>query len=243
MITATKSLSTESMAKIMEGKENEYSLLYFPFHGVVPALRAMLAMSGAKVTFTQPDDWPVEKKQTQFGHMPVLYETDPTSNQTLEMSELSALELYIGQKYGFLGANPFEHQQILACNSSAQALFDKFVIMVIRAPTPELRATLKEVFVSTQIGEWAEFHERLLQANGANGHYVGSEHVSLADLKTATVVEVMRKLSGETFISKEKTPAILEVCEKVEADERYQKWKASDDWKLFTETTKKRFGL
>lgn len=55
MIEATKNLSTEAMSKILEGKNNEYSLLYFPFHGVVPALRAMLAMSDAKVTFTQPD--------------------------------------------------------------------------------------------------------------------------------------------------------------------------------------------
>jgi hypothetical protein len=55
MITATKNLSTEAMSKILEGKNNEYSLLYFPFHGVVAALRAMLAMSGANVTFIQPN--------------------------------------------------------------------------------------------------------------------------------------------------------------------------------------------
>jgi hypothetical protein len=47
MITATKSLSTETMHTIFEGENKEYSLLYFPFHGVVGALRAILALSGA----------------------------------------------------------------------------------------------------------------------------------------------------------------------------------------------------
>ncbi|KAF9153792.1 hypothetical protein BG015_002616 [Linnemannia schmuckeri] len=247
MITATKNLSTETMSKILEGKNNEYSLLYFPFHGVVPALRAMLAMSGAKVTFIQPDDWPVEKKETQFGHMPILYETNPSTNQTLELTELSVLEEHIGQKYNFLGSNSWEANQILTYNSSTQSLFDKFVTLVIRATSPELRAQMMETFVNGFIGEWAEFHERALQANvtsgiAKSGHYVG-EKVSLADLKTAAVAVVMMKLSGDKFISEEKTPGILKVCGTVEADERYQKWKASDDMKLFDEVTKKRFGL
>ncbi|KAH7032462.1 hypothetical protein BKA57DRAFT_510691 [Linnemannia elongata] len=247
MIEATKNLSTEAMSKILEGKNNEYSLLYFPFHGVVPALRAMLAMSDAKVTFTQPDDWPVEKKQTQFGHMPILYETDPITNQTLALTELSVLEEYIGRKYNFLGSNAYETNQILTFNSSTQSLFDKFVTLVVRTADPEIRAKMMETFLTSFIGEWAEFHERALQANVAagiakTGHYVG-EKISLADLKTATVVTVMTKLSGDKFISEEKTPAIMEVCKTVEADERYKKWRASDDVKLFNEVTKQRFNL
>ncbi|KAF9902039.1 hypothetical protein EC991_005395 [Linnemannia zychae] len=242
MITATADLSSDAKSKILEGMNNEYSLLYFPFHGVVPALRAMLAMSGAKVTFIHPDDWPVEKKQTQFGHMPILYETDPSTNQTLELTELSVLEQYIAQKYGFLGSNAWESNQILAFNSATQSLFDKFVTSVIRAPTPELRTQMREVFVNSYIGEWVEFHERALQSSGATGYYIGDK-VSLADLKAATVTEVMRKISGDKFISEEKTPGLLKVCETVEKDERYQQWKASEDYKLFTATTKKTFGL
>ncbi|KAF9543261.1 hypothetical protein EC957_001061 [Mortierella hygrophila] len=247
MIEATKNLSTAAMSKILEGKNNEYSLLYFPFHGVVPALRAMLAMSGAKVTFTQPDDWPVEKKETQFGHMPILYETDPTTNQTLSLTELSVLEEYIGRKYNFLGSNSYEANQILAYNSSTQSLFDKFVTLVVRTADPDLRAKMMETFVNGFIGEWAEFHERALQANVAAGiakmgHYVGEE-VSLADLKTAAAAMVMMKVSGDKFISEEKTPAMIEVCKAVGADERYKKWNASEDMKLFNEVTKKRFSL
>ncbi|KAG0208015.1 hypothetical protein BGX28_000903, partial [Mortierella sp. GBA30] len=55
VLTATKNLSTEAMSKISQANDNEYTMLYYPFHGVVPALRAMLAMSGAKYTFAHPE--------------------------------------------------------------------------------------------------------------------------------------------------------------------------------------------
>ena len=191
----------------------------------------------------------MEKKETQFGHMPILYETDPTTNQTLSLSELSVLEEHIGRKHNFLGSNSYEANQILAYNSSTQSLFDKFVTMVIRATDSDLRAKMMETFVNGNgfIGEWAEFHERALQANVAAGiakmgHYVGEE-VSLADLKTAAVAVVMMKISGDKYISEEKTPGVMEVCKAVEADERYKKWKASEDMKLFNEVAKQRFSL
>lgn len=187
----------------------------------------------------------MEKKETQFGHMPILYVTDPATKQTLELTELSVLEEYIGRKYNFLGSNAWESNQILAYNSATQSLLDKFVTLVVRAD-PEIVARMKETFVNGFIGEWAEYHERNLQANVARGiskqgYYMGDK-LSLADLKTATVVPAMRNLSGDKFISEEKTPGIMKVCEMVEADERYKTWKASDDMKLFMEVTKKHFG-
>lgn len=54
MVTPSKDISTETMAQIAKSKDNKYELLYFPFHGVLPALRAMFAMSGADYTFTHP---------------------------------------------------------------------------------------------------------------------------------------------------------------------------------------------
>ena len=55
MIVATKNLTTEQMAKISESKDNEYALLYYPFHGVVSAARVMLAISDVKYKFTHPE--------------------------------------------------------------------------------------------------------------------------------------------------------------------------------------------
>lgn len=55
VLAATKNLSTEAMSKFSQAKDNHFQLLYFPFHGVVSALRTMLAISGAKYTFAHPE--------------------------------------------------------------------------------------------------------------------------------------------------------------------------------------------
>jgi hypothetical protein len=54
MVTPSKDISTETMSQIARSKDNKYELLYFPFHGVVTALRAMFAISDANYTFTHP---------------------------------------------------------------------------------------------------------------------------------------------------------------------------------------------
>src|SRR5690554_3824071 len=54
MLTPTKNLSTETMSKLAQAKDNKYTLLYLPFHGVVTALRAMFVMSDAEYTFIHP---------------------------------------------------------------------------------------------------------------------------------------------------------------------------------------------
>lgn len=55
MITATKGLSTERMSQVAMSKDNKYHLLYFPFHGAVTGLRAMIVMSGAEYSFIHPE--------------------------------------------------------------------------------------------------------------------------------------------------------------------------------------------
>ncbi|KAF9184013.1 hypothetical protein BGZ51_003629 [Haplosporangium sp. Z 767] len=236
----TKNLSTDAMSKLSQAKDNQYTMLYFPFHGVVPALRAILAMSGEKYTFTHPEDWAVEKQQTPFGHMPVLYETTATG-ETLELAELSVIEFYLATKFGFMGSNTWEDQLIRSYTNSTQSLFDNFVVSVIRAPK-ELQKQMKELFVEKQIPAWAEYHERALKANGANGHYIGDQ-LTFADIKTGTVLGVMMTLSGDNCITKEKTPGLLAVYEMLEKHPKYVDWKTSDQWKMYTEMSLKVFGL
>ncbi|KAF9127169.1 hypothetical protein BGW39_006066 [Mortierella sp. 14UC] len=233
MVTPSKDISTETMSQIAKSKDNKYELLYFPFHGVLPALRAMLAMSGANYTFTHPDDWTKEKSSTPFGSLPVLYETCPTSGLTLELAELSAIETYIGDKYDWMGNNLWERAQILMYHSSTQAVFDKLVTTVIRAPK-ENKDRMMEIYLEKILPEWVETHERTLQAKGCTGHYVGDK-LSLADLKTATTFDNLISISGDKFISREKTPAIMAVYDAVEKTPKYAAWKASPEWKAYSD--------
>ncbi|KAG0257155.1 hypothetical protein BG011_004139 [Mortierella polycephala] len=240
IVPVTKNLSTDTMSKLSQAKDNQYTMLYFPFHGVVPALRAILAMSGEKYTFIHPEDWAVEKHQTPFGHMPVLYETAATG-ETLELGELSVIEFYLATKFGLMGSNTWEDQLIRSYTSSTESLFDKFVMSAVRTPK-EFQKQMTELFVEKQIPEWAEYHERILRANGTNGHYIGDQ-LTFADIKTGTVLGVMIALSGDNYITKEKTPGLLAVYEMLEKHPKYAAWKASDQWKEYAETSRKVFGL
>ncbi|GJJ67874.1 hypothetical protein EMPS_00220 [Entomortierella parvispora] len=238
MSVATKNLTTEQMTKISQGKGNEYTLLYYPFHGVCATVRAMLAMSDLKHKFTHPTDWPSQKEHTPFGHMPVLYETSPATGETIELAELSAIEFYLGQKLGLVGSNAWEENLIRSYVSSSQTLFDKFVVTVLRSPK-ELQPQMKELFMKL-IPEWATFHEKILQANGANGHYIGDK-LTVADIKTVTVIDVMMVTSQDMFITREKTPALLAVKDSLEKNEKYTAWKSSEDYKACTEATRALF--
>jgi len=105
--------------------------------------------------------------------MPVLYETSPTG-ETLELAELSVLEYYIGQKYGWVGDNFWENNLVKMYHSSTQSLYDKLVTTVVRAPK-EHYDQMMDIYVSSILPEWIKYHERHLQANGSNGHYVGDK--------------------------------------------------------------------
>ncbi|KAG0257154.1 hypothetical protein BG011_004138 [Mortierella polycephala] len=236
MLTPAKNLSTETMSKLAQAKGNKYTLLYLPFHGVVTALRAMIVMSDAEYTFIHPDNWKEEKTMTPFGSMPVLYETSQTG-ETLELAELSVLEYYIGQKYGWVGGNFWENNLVKMYHSSTQSLYDKLVTTVVRAPK-EHYDQMMDIYVSSILPEWIKYHEQHLQANGSNGHYVGDK-LTIADFKTASILDNLFTLTGERYISREKTPGIMAVYDNLEKQPKYAAWKASEAWKLYDELNKK----
>ncbi|KAF9204312.1 hypothetical protein BGZ49_005437 [Haplosporangium sp. Z 27] len=237
---ATKGLTTEAMSSISKAKDNEYTLLYFPFHGYSVAIRAILAMYAEKYSFAHPEDWPSLKASTPFGHLPILYETS-VNGETLELAEINVIETYLGRKFDIVGSNDWEEQLIRSYFNSTQALFDKLVVTVLRAPK-ELQAQMLQLFVEKQIPEWALFHERALKNNGSNGHYVGDK-VSLADIKTAVVLDRMMQVSGDKFISREKTPAIMTLYDLIDQNPKYAAWKASDEYAAYTEATAKLFTI
>ncbi|KAF9128600.1 hypothetical protein BGW39_004896, partial [Mortierella sp. 14UC] len=69
-----------------------------------------------------------------------------------------------------------------------------------------------------------------LQANGANGHYVGNK-VTLADAKTDYVISMIKGVSGDELISESKTPAIWKVRQEMDKVEGVAVWKASEEYK------------
>lgn len=110
---------------------------------------------------------------TPFGAVPILYEVS-ASGETLELAELSAIEHYLGRKYGWMGDNLWENNLVEMYHSSSQAVFDKLVTTVVRAPKENYDQMMK-IYKTSILPEWVEFHERALKNNGSNGHYVGDK--------------------------------------------------------------------
>ncbi|KAF9584102.1 hypothetical protein BGW38_007580 [Lunasporangiospora selenospora] len=255
-IPATKNLSTLALAEALSAKDNKYQLLYFPFHGAVTCLRAMFSMSnldfesvystvnyvddviakkGFESMFPNRSEWTADKPLAPFGHLPILY-IETKSKEIIELAELSTIEFFIAEKMNLLGDNEMEKQLVSMYRSNTQALFDKLVTTVLRAPK-EHAAQMMEIFITTILPEWASYHERILQANGANGHYVGN-NLTLADFKTGTMIDNLVSISGELVISREKTPAIFAVYDNLEKNPKYAKWKASEEWKAYDSISK-----
>ncbi|KAF9995298.1 hypothetical protein BGZ80_007552 [Entomortierella chlamydospora] len=240
MVSNNSKLSTETMSQLAQAKDNQYKLMYFPFHGVVVALRAMFAMSGANYTLIHPEDWDVQKPTTPFGTLPVLYETTATG-EILELVELSVLEYYIGQKNGWVGDKLWENNLVKMYHSSSQAVFDKLIKTVARAPK-EIYDQMLEIYTTKILPEWAEYRERALKANGSNGHYVGDK-LTIADIKTAAIIDSFISLTGDRYITYEKTPAIMAVYNNLEKQPKYTTWKASEAWKAYDEMNKRLFNF
>ncbi|KAK3840982.1 MAG: hypothetical protein J3R72DRAFT_510707 [Linnemannia gamsii] len=94
----------------------------------------------------------------------------------------------------------------------------------------EVKAANKGPLITDHIVRWIKYHEEHLQANDANGHYVGDK-VTLADVKTEYVISMILGVSGEELVSESKTPAIWRVREEMGKIEGIDVWKALEEYK------------
>ncbi|KAF9404465.1 hypothetical protein BGZ76_006971 [Entomortierella beljakovae] len=117
--------------------------------------------------------------------------------------------------------------------SSTHTLITLLIHTVVQSPKEDVPAFLAR-FKKSNIPEWIKFHEKHLKENGSNGHYVGDQ-LSIADIKTASVIEHLIRLTGDdVLISEELTPAIMAVKTNLEKNPKYAEWRASEQYQEFT---------
>lgn len=115
-----------------------------------------------------------EKKTTLFGVLPNLFETTPTG-EVIEIAESDAIENYLSRKFNLLGNDPFDEMKIRAYCSSIQSASNFLLIKVAGIKDPEVKAAMRTQFIETIVPRFVTYHERHLEANGRNGHYVGDK--------------------------------------------------------------------
>ncbi|KAF9912947.1 hypothetical protein EC991_007561 [Linnemannia zychae] len=226
----TRSFFNENALK----QGNTFKVLYFNVHAMGSNVRAILAASGAEWECVFPKDWVNdEKKTTLFGVLPNLFETT-ASGETIEVAESEAIENYLCRKFNFLGEDAFDEMKIRAFSSSIQSLSNFLLIKVGAMKDPEVKADMRAQFIESIIPRFVTYHERHLEANGRNGHYVGDK-LSYADIKLAVALVSIFSVTGETQVNNQVTPAIWAVWENVNAIPSYAKWVKSEDYQGIVE--------
>ena len=214
-------------------RDSDFEIRYFGLHGLGDMARMMLAAGGAKFTTINPENWAEEKPKAPFGVMPLLKETT-SDGKVIQISESSAIDRYIAKKFGFLGDNAFEENLVNTFVSNDQSLQDQIFVKYLRIKDVEEKAEAKKLLVENSVAPWIKNHEQHLQANGANGHYVGNK-TTMADFKTAMMVRMVQGIIGEDIISQKKTPALLKVKTQVDNIPSLAAWRTTDEYKALAE--------
>ncbi|KAG0219671.1 hypothetical protein BGX33_001437 [Mortierella sp. NVP41] len=227
--------TSASSSDLIQAKDNVHHLAYFPFHGLAGCIRTTLVLLGEpyKNTTLSFAEWMVQKPLTPFGHVPILRE-ETKCGKTFELAEISAIEHFLAKRGNLLGRDFWEETQIRMYHSSTHALITFLVHNIVQSPKEDRPAFLAR-FKKTNLSQWIRSHEKVLAANGSNGHYIGDQ-LSIADIKTASVIEHLINLCGEDEpqISEGLTPAIMAVKINLEKNPQYAEWRASQQYQAFT---------
>ncbi|KAF9952822.1 Glutathione S-transferase S1 [Mortierella alpina] len=220
-------------------KDSHFEVRYFAIHGLGNMARVLLAAGGAKFSNFNPENWPAIKPEAPFGVMPLLKETT-SDGKVFQIAESDAIERYLSRKFGFYGDNLFEETIINSFVSNDNDIVGKiFGYLFIK--DAEQKAEAKEKVFTGAVASWVKNHELHLQNNGANGHYVGNKQ-TLADFKTAQLIEIIQGLSGQDLISETLTPALMKVKATVDKIPSLAAWRATDEFKVFAEGNKAAIG-
>ncbi|KAF9419127.1 hypothetical protein BGZ94_009510 [Podila epigama] len=222
--------------------DSTYKVLYFGIHGRGELVRTLIVASGAKFE-ELPVDWAVQKEHTPFKCLPVVYETG-ASGTVLELSESQAIERYLAKKNGWLGANEWEEHLVNRYFNSTDSAQLAFGSSVISASGLEARVAAANTFYEEALAKWIDLHEKHLEANGSNGHYVG-DSLTLADFKTALLVDRLLLLhpkgANTVPLSAHQTPNIWKVRENVNHHTHVAAFKKSERYEALNKGTRSMF--
>ncbi|KAI8321836.1 hypothetical protein GQ54DRAFT_297763 [Martensiomyces pterosporus] len=199
--------------------ENSYILRYFKLQGLCETTRLLLTAAQVEWTEENPD-WPQQKENQPYGHIPVLLRKSAQGEVDFVLSESQVIERYIARKYGLLPAN-------LEQAARQEQVRDRFTEVWLchlgycRAIGP--RKDVLAVKYETEARKLVEVHSKILKENGSNGHYFGNT-TSYADLAAYAFFKFFkhegpRALERQLNIfSPENAPEINTLVEAIEAD-------------------------
>ncbi|KAF9162747.1 Glutathione S-transferase S1 [Actinomortierella ambigua] len=201
----------------LQAKDSTYTLHYFGFHGLGACPRALLCFGGAKWTNKSQaiETWPEVKPTLPFNTLPNLIETTATG-EVIVIPESAAMERYLGKKFGLMGDTFWE-----------ETLVDVYYNLAVVANFK---------FVEKTLPNWITCCERHLEASGNTGHFV-SDKFTLADIKTAVVMDTMLALDTAHLLNATASPCLWKLKKAVDSFPAYHAWRKSAEYQSFDDAT------
>ncbi|KAJ1938975.1 hypothetical protein FBU59_004275 [Linderina macrospora] len=197
-----------------------YVFRYFDVQGYGETTRMLLTFLKLDWSEELPE-WPKEKENQPFGHLPVLVEKNSLGETAFVLSESQAIERYLARKYSLM---PADLQQAARQEQLRDQLTEvqKYHFEYCKAT-----GTRKEILVDKyreEASKLAEVHARVLRENGNNGHYVGDK-TSYIDIAAYAFFKFFRS-EGPRALEKqlrlfepENAPEIAKLNATIEAEE------------------------
>ncbi|KAJ3049316.1 hypothetical protein HK097_009682 [Rhizophlyctis rosea] len=204
---------------------SSYEVLYFPIRARAEPIRVLLALTGAdwKNTHPQPD-WPTLKPTTTYGQLPILTDRDANGKE-FKLAQSASIVRYLAKKHGLAGKDPQEQAFLESVYDSYTDLFATWrAAFVVKS---EQQEQLQNSFYAETLPTFYKHHQKLLQANGNNGHYAGNT-ITFADIFAYTTFHRFREQKADLFPAVLDAPELVKVEEAVTSEPRIAEYLKSD---------------
>ncbi|KAF9539863.1 hypothetical protein EC957_004909 [Mortierella hygrophila] len=239
------------MAKEMT--RSTYELHYFSIHALGATSRAILSIAGAdwKDRIQSLETWKTDKELTPFGSLPILTVHDIYGNgedettTTKRIPEADVIERFLSKRFGFLGSTAEEELEICIALSQTITIHNVWVFRVVPASAmgSEVREKVLGTFLEVTLRNWVVNCEKQLRANTNTnkGPYLVGEKISLADIKTAVLMDMFLGTPGvETYLNGQVAPGLWRLKEAIDTAPGYEEYRRSEAFREQDEMTTKK---
>ncbi|KAJ2242080.1 hypothetical protein GGI13_007088 [Coemansia sp. RSA 455] len=197
-----------------------YVLRYFDLIGLAETSRMLL--TAAKVEWTEEHpEWPQEKPNQPFGHLPVLVEKSGAEDGSdFILSESGSIERYLARTFKFV---PTDLKEIARQEQLRDQQLDIILAFFIQLRMVDEAKKERRGEFDVMLDKIAEIHTTLLRKNGDCGHLFGEE-LSYADMSAYAFYKLFVMYAVEfdadigSLVKDKVTPQILNLIRTVESD-------------------------
>ncbi|KAJ1645544.1 hypothetical protein J3B02_000016 [Coemansia erecta] len=206
-----------------------FTLRYHAPPARVETIEAIFCYAGVDWKLEVPE-WPEEQASQPAGKLPVLVETTAGGN-TFVLGEIMAIEAYQANIFGlYCSSKPEMMARQVELRIQLNNLYELMAMYKMGNDTE--RKVVLPKFISTA-DAIVRYHEKVLEANGSNGHYFGDRTTYIDIILVAffcafNCVAAVMPQANEIF-SLSKAPLMNKVFKTVSEDAKLSKFIATFD--------------